>query len=192
MKINKAALPRIFLIACAFLLATLFVLPLWRITLKAPQYPDGVHMHIHINKIDGAEPGTLQNVNILNHYIGMRPIEPDSIPELKYMPYIIIGFIILALLTAYMDKKWWYVTWIGLFTVAMLLGLYDFYLWEYAYGHDLDPKAPMQFEDSFQPPLIGKKTIINFVAISMPHVGGWLAILAAWLATFAAIIKFKT
>ncbi len=177
------------MILTGLLILLLFVFPMWRITLLAPQYPDGVHMFIYINKIGGATPGTLQNINILNHYIGMKPIEPDSIAELKYFPFIVIGFSALAFLTALINNKYAYCFWLGLFTIA--LGVYDFYLWEYDYGHNLDPKAAMKFDDSFQPPLIGSKTIINFIAKSYPHVGGWMLIISLFMASFANLIKFK-
>jgi len=133
----------------------------------------------------------LQNINILNHYIGMKPIEPDSIAELKYLPYIVLSFTFLAFLSAIINNKYVYLGWLIIFALACLLGIYDFYLWEYDYGHNLDPKAPMQFDDSFQPPLIGSKTIINFVAKSYPHIGGWLVILSFWLAAFVTYSKFK-
>ena len=64
----------------ALSLLALFVWPMWKIVLYAPQYPKGVEMHIHINKIGGKEPGVLQKINILNHYVGMKYIEPESIP----------------------------------------------------------------------------------------------------------------
>ncbi len=75
------------------LLLVLFIMPMWKIILLAPQYPNGVEMHIYINKIGGKDRGTLQNINILNHYIGMKKIEPDSIPELKYFPKVVLAFL---------------------------------------------------------------------------------------------------
>ena len=174
------------------LLLSLFVWPMWNITLLAPQYPDGIHMHIYINKIGGATPGTLQNVNILNHYIGMKAITPDSIPELRYMPPIVIFFIVFAMFSALLDKKWIYRTWTILIILTLIVGLYDFYLWEYDYGHNLDPKAPMSFEgESFQPPLIGRKEIINFTAISMPHIAGYLMGISVLLGMVASYFKGK-
>lgn len=173
-------------------MVTLFFWPMWNITLLAPQYPDGVHMHIYINKIGGAEPGTLQNVNILNHYIGMKEITPESIPELKYMPPIVTFFIVTALLVAFLDKKWMYWTWISSLIIILIIGLYDFYLWEYDYGHSLDPKAPMKFDgESFQPPLIGRKEIINFIAISHPHISGVFLMIATLLGLAATYFKQK-
>ncbi len=185
--------PRTLILLAGSLMAALFIWPLWKITLLAPQYPDGVHMHIYIDKIGGATKGTLQNVNILNHYIGMKAITPESIPELKYMPPIVILFMALALFVAFIDKKWMYWFWIILLSITLMIGLYDFYLWEYDYGHSLDPKAPMKFEgESFQPPLIGRKEIINFTAISMPHIGGCFLIISFLLGSFATYIKSKS
>ena len=185
-------LPRILLLLAGLLMIALFIWPMWRITLLAPQYPDGVHMHIYIDKIGGSEPGTLQNVNILNHYIGMKPITPESIPELKYMPPIVLFFIVTAFIVGFFDKKWMYWAWTLSLIIILLIGLYDFYLWEYDYGHNLDPKAPMSFEgESFQPPLIGKKEIINFTAISLPHIGGSFLIVSVLLGMAATYFKTK-
>ncbi|MCB0668959.1 MAG: hypothetical protein KDC80_24210 [Saprospiraceae bacterium] len=184
--------PRLLLILAGLLLLTLFSFPMWKITLLAPQYPDGVEMHIHVNKIGGKTPGTLQNVNILNHYIGMKPIEPDAIPELNYFPYFVLGFTALAIVFALTNWKPLYVIWLVLFTVALALAVYDFYLWEYDYGHNLDPNAPMKFEDeSFQPPLFGSKVLLNFVARSFPHVGGYFIIASWWLAFSAIYFRFR-
>jgi len=183
-------LPKILLILASLFLLALFVFPMWKITLIAPQYPDGVTMHIWVNKIGGDSPGTLQNVNILNHYIGMKPIEPDSIAELKYFQYIVLGMVGLGLIFAFINKKWLFFTWILLLVVLGALGMYDFYLWEYDYGHSLDPNAPMQFDDaSFQPPLFGRKNIISFVALSYPHIGGYFICLSMILGFSAWWLK---
>ena len=122
----------------------LFFFPLWKVTLIAPQYPDGVTMYIWINQITGDSPGTLQNINILNHYVGMQKIEPDSIPELTYFPWVVGALGFLGLVAAAVNKSKVYLSWAVLFLVLGALGIYDFYLWEYDYGHNLDPKAPIK------------------------------------------------
>jgi copper chaperone NosL len=180
------------MILAAACLAMLFLFPMWQIILLAPQYPDGVTMHIWINKLGGDSPGTLQNVNILNHYVGMQKIEPDSIPELQYFPKIIIGMIVLAVAAAIADKRWAYLGWAILFVLLAAAGLYDFYLWEYDYGHNLSDNAPIKIPGaSFQPPLFGTKEIINFTAKSYPHTGGYFAGLSGVFALVAWWIKGK-
>jgi hypothetical protein len=176
------------MVLAAAALLVLFLSPMWRITLVAPQYPDGVTMYIWINKISGDTPGTLQNINILNHYIGMKEIVPESIPELKYFQFVVLGLFILGLLAAIVNKRKVYLGWVALLVILCALGIYDFYLWEYDYGHNLSDTAPMKFDvDSYQPPLFGKKNLLNFIAISYPHIGGWfigVSILLGYLAFY--------
>lgn len=188
----KKQLPRILMAIAALSLITLFIWPMWRITLIAPQYPEGVDLFIYINKIGGDSPGTLQNINILNHYIGMKFIEPDSIPELTYFPYIIFAMIGLGLFAAAWNNSKGYLAWAIIFIILAILGIYDFYLWEYDYGHSLSPTAPIKIPGaSFQPPLFGTKQIINFTAISLPHTSGVIAGVAILLAGVAWRIRRK-
>lgn len=176
----------------ALSLLMLFAFPMWKIVLYAPQYPDGVEMHIWINKISGNSPGTLQNVNILNHYVGMKYIEPDSIPELQYFQYIIMGMIALGLIVGLTNRKGLFLAWTILLVILCTLGLYDFYLWEYDYGHNLSDTAPIKIPGaSFQPPLFGKKDILNFVAVSLPHIAGYFVGLSILLGFAAWWLKRK-
>lgn len=176
----------------SMLMLLLFAFPIWNITLEAPQYPEGIKMYIWINKITGNDEFTLQNVNILNHYIGMKPITPESIPELTYFPYIIIGLIILGVIFAIIGKKFLYLIWSKLLIILGILGIYDFYLWEYDYGHNLDPSAQIKIPGmTYQPPLIGEKQLLNFLAKSYPDVGTFAMILASIIAFIAFIIMYK-
>lgn len=178
------------LMAMALLsLALVYVFPLWQILLEAPQFPGGLQMYIWIDKISGTDKYILQNVNILNHYIGMKPIHPESIPELVYFPiisYIMLG---LGVLTLLINKVWAYLSWSALLALLGALGIYDFYLWLYDYGHNLDPKAPIQVEGmTYQPPLLGGKNLLNFYVESYPHWGGVGLGLAI---AFSALAFFK-
>lgn len=176
----------------AVLLLAMFAFPLWRITLIAPQYPDGVTMYIWVNKIGGKEPGVLQNINILNHYVGMKKIEPDAIPELQYFPYIVAGLVGMGLLSAIVNRRGAFLAWAVLLVVLAGLGIYDFYLWEYDYGHNLSPTAPIKVPGAvYQPPVLGTKTILNFIAQSYPHTGGFFAGLSIVLAFLAYWLKRK-
>ena len=174
------------MLIAALSLLGLFLLPIWRVTLIAPQYPDGVTMYISINKITGDTPGTLQNINILNHYVGMKFIEPDSIPELKYFQYIIGAMGFIALVLAFINKKPLYLVWVILFIILGAAGIFDFYLWEYDYGHNLSPTAPIKVPGmAYQPPLFGRKMLLNFEAFSYPALGSLffgLSVLSGFLA----------
>ena len=89
---------RLIVALAALSLAVLYVLPLWHIGLKAPQYPEGLGLYIAADRIVGEKPQDLNSINGLNHYIGMKTIEPDDIPELRFMPKIIGGLIVLGLI----------------------------------------------------------------------------------------------
>lgn len=149
-------------------------------------------MYIWINKISGDSPGTLQNINILNHYVGMQFIVPDSIPELKYFQWILVVFSLLGLLAAYFDKANLYIIWVVILIILGIAAVYDFYLWEYDYGHNLSQTAPIKVPGMvYQPPLFGKKMLLNFIAYSYPYWGSlWVG--ASVLLSFVAIwIKSK-
>jgi copper chaperone NosL len=175
----------------AFVLIPLFALPLWNITLQAPQYPEGLGMQIWLDTITGLKPNDLNNINNLNHYIGMKRIEPDAIPELRYMPFIIGGLIALAGLAATRGRRWILNAWVGAFMALAVTGLVDFYRWEYDYGHDLDMenaiiKVPGM---NYQPPLIGSKQLLNFRATSLPASGAILAFVAFGLGVAAVMVE---
>lgn len=162
----------VFLIGLIFLALPLYF-PLWKIHIEAPQYPEGLGMYIHLNKIEGYTEYDLENINLLNHYIGMKRIEPDSIPELKFMKYIIYFSLIFGLITLIIGKKILLAIWFRLMVVVAAAGIYDFNEWEHDYGYDLDPKAAIKIEGmGYKPPLIGKKQLLNITAYSYPSVGG--------------------
>lgn len=171
---------RIILAAASLALLLLYVLPLWKIDLDAPQYPEGLGMVIEINTIRGAEPGNLESINGLNHYIGMKEIVPEAIPELRIMPWVFAFLIAFGLAGAALGKRWMLYTWVGLFLVIMAAAMVDFYLWGYDYGHNLDTeRAIIKIPDmTYQPPVIGTKQMLNIKAGSWPAIGGWVAALS--------------
>ena len=175
------------------LLVLTFFFPLWYIDLEAPQYPEGIGLEIWLNKITGQNPHDLENINGLNHYIGMKTIDPDSIPELTIMPFIIIFLILFGLISGIFGKRSLVYIWIVLFFIIAAIGLYDFYMWEYDYGHNLNPNAAIKIPGmAYQPPLIGSKMLLNFNAISMPHIGFWILFTVVVLAAVALFIDTKS
>ncbi|MFK5972375.1 MAG: hypothetical protein QM485_03760 [Flavobacteriaceae bacterium] len=169
---------KIIMLVGALLPLMLFLFPLWNITLEAPQYPTPLGMDIYINDFADANPHDIKNINLMNHYVGMKYI-PDAIPEFKIFPIGIITTTIIGLIIAFKANHKWYLYWFIMMVLVSSAGLYDFYLWEHDYGHNLDPKAIMKFTNpdgsqmGFQPPLFGSRDILNFRAHSYPKLGAY-------------------
>ncbi|HUX35325.1 MAG TPA: hypothetical protein VMV51_15745 [Gemmatimonadaceae bacterium] len=190
MKTSMSFTARLLTAIAAALLLTLYVVPLWRISLMAPQYPEGLGMKITVNAVRGAKDHDLQNINGLNHYIGMRVIDGAAIPVLRVMPWVVAGLIVFGLIAAAAGRRALLYTWMGAFFAAGAAGMAVFWWWEYDYGHNLDMahaiiKIPGM---TYQPPLIGSKQLLNFTAVSMPDWGAWAAGLA-FLLGVVAIVK---
>jgi hypothetical protein len=184
------------MIVAAILPLALFLFPLWKITLEAPQYPEPLGMYIHINDFKDANPHDIKNINIMNHYVGMKYI-PEAIPEFKIFPMGIMITSFIGLLIGFKGNYKWFLGWFILMCLLSAAGLYDFYLWEHDYGHDLDPKAIMKFTNpdgsimGFQPPLFGSKDILNFTANSYPQLGAYFLGLGVALSFIAFKIGKK-
>ncbi|GGG12961.1 hypothetical protein [Pontibacter amylolyticus] len=176
---------KVLMMIASLSLGLLFLFPMWKIYLKAPQYPEGLEMHIWVNKISGDTDGAIQNFNILNHYIGMEPIHADSFAELKIMPYIVIFFMVAGILVALLGNRKLVLSWTVLLMIGGAVGIADFYLWLVKFGTNLDPTAPIKVPGmTYVPPLLGNKTLLNFEALSLPALGSLgigLAILLAGL-----------
>ena len=185
---------RLLVLAAASLLLGVFAFPLWNVRLTAPQYPEGLGMHIRINNVEGATVNDLDNINNLNHYIGMKRIEADAIPELVVMPWIVAALIGTGLVAAALGRRRVLYAWTVGFLVVAIAGLVDFWRWEYDYGHNLDfEHAVLKIPGmSYQPPLIGTKQLLNFRAGSWPAAGGILAMLALVLALAAVFFAWRS
>ncbi len=168
------------------LLLGLFYFPLWNITLGAPQYPEPLGMDIYISGIQGEEEFDIQNIDGVNHYIGMKKIpKPEEMWEFNIFPLVIGGMAALGILLGIFGffKKIspnWFLGWFVLMAILGILGMYDFNTWLTDYGTDLDPNAILKLTDlegnplSYKPPLFGTDKILNFTASSYPGIGGYM------------------
>ncbi|WP_207492397.1 nitrous oxide reductase accessory protein NosL [Aridibaculum aurantiacum] len=190
MKNNSNRWARILVASAAIILAGAIFLPIWRIELDAPQYPEGLTMLIYANGL----AGDIDIINTLNHYIGMQHLDTSNFIEFTLLPYIISGLVLLAFVAALINNKKFYYMYIALFMLVAIVSMADFYRWEYNYGHNLDPNAAIQVPGmAYQPPLIGFKELLNFGAYSIPDIGGWLFIGAGLLlaAAFFLLVQPK-
>ena len=193
--IKKMIKSRLIMIIAALLPLGLFLFPLWNITLEAPQYPTPLGMNIFINDFADENPFDIKNINLMNHYVGMKYI-PESIPEFKIFPLGIMMTSFLGLVLSFIGRYKLYLFWFFMMVFLSAAGLYDFYLWEYDYGNNLDPRAIMKFTNpdgtimGFQPPLFGKKEILNFTARSFPRLGAYFLALGI-ICSLGAYFKGK-
>jgi copper chaperone NosL len=179
---------RILIAVTALALITSYFVPLWQILMWAPQYPEGLEMKIWINTLSGE----VRTISALNHYIGMRTIEPSMFPEFKYMIYLIGAIIGVGIVASIANKRIGLIIFLSTILAAGVGALVDFYLWGYDYGHNLNPEAPIRIEGmSYQPPLIGTKQLLNFTAFSGPDIGGWVFIGAGVLLSLLLMYELR-
>ncbi|WP_205686973.1 hypothetical protein [Chitinophaga rhizosphaerae] len=183
-----SAFGKVSIILATGCIAMLWIVPMWRIDLAAPQYPEGISMQIWINDVKG----DVEIINGLNHYIGMKTIHKNDFKEFVYMPAALGVFCLLGLLVLVLNRRAWFYAWTGLLILIAAVSMYDFWKWEYDYGHNLDPTAPIKVPGmAYQPPLIGYKKMLNFEALSQPDIGGWFFIAATLLLTSAALYEWR-
>lgn len=165
---------RLLLLALIVPLLLSFLFPLWRISMNAPQYPDGLSMDIYSYRLVGGNDGhDIQEINTLNHYIGMHSITREELRDLDWMPFGIVAMALLALRAALLGNVR---TMIDLSMIAAYISVVAFgrFVWMlYEFGHDLAPKAPVKVEP-FMPVVFGSKQIANFLTHSMPQLGSLL------------------
>lgn len=186
---------KIFLVLAAILFVGSLFVPLWRIELDAPQYPEGLVLQLHADKIGG----NVDIINGLNHYIGMATLHTENFIEFSILPYIFSAFAVMSIALLFLNSRKVIKVFFFVLVVFVILSGLDFYRWNYEYGHNLDPAAAIIVPGmSYQPPLLGYKQLLNFGAFSIPDVGGFMLAAAIMLVGLAVVIeydliaKFKT
>lgn len=179
---------RVSLVLCGALLIAVLFVPVWRIDLNAPQYPEGLRLIINANGLGG----DVAIVNGLNHYIGMKTLRTEDFIEFTVLPYIIVFFALAIFVTAVVGKRSWLYILFLLFVCFGIVAMIDFWRWEYDYGHHLNPDAPIVVPGmAYQPPLIGFKQLLNFGAYSVPGPGGWLFVGTGVLMLLLVAVEWK-
>ncbi|WP_310993078.1 hypothetical protein [Aequorivita marina] len=193
----------IIMIIGSLLLLGLFKFPLWNIVLGAPQYPDPLGMNIYIQGIEGVEEFDIQNIDGLNHYIGMKPIpKPEEMWEFEVFPMVIGIMVALGVIIGILGflgkvSYKWFLGWFIVMSILGLLGMYDFNLWLIEYGTDLDPMAIMKLENldgtpmTYKPPLLGYQKMLNFDVDSWPSTGAYMIFIGMLLTVVAFFVGKK-
>ncbi|HSM55467.1 MAG TPA: hypothetical protein VK879_04860 [Candidatus Sulfomarinibacteraceae bacterium] len=157
-------------LAALFLLISIF-LPYWKMTLMAPQYPGGLEVEVYVNRLTG----DVAEVDGLNHYIGMRPLDEAAQLERSVSIAAITVLSLLLLAAIFIHTKW--VTLLALPALLMpYLFLADMYFWMRNFGMNLDPTAPLSGAiEPFVPPIWGEGVVGQFRTIATFQPGLWLA-----------------
>jgi hypothetical protein len=162
---------RVLLLVLLVPLGLTFALPLWRIHLQAPQYPAGLDLLIYTHTVSG----DVQEVNTLNHYIGMHAIDRASLSDLDWIPFAVGFLMLLTLRAAAIGDNRGLVDLVVLFAYFSVFSMARFAYKLYVFGHDLDPKAPFTV-DPFMPALLGSKQIANFTTTSLPEPASFMLV----------------
>jgi len=183
---NMSNLSKWLLVLAGLCILSAIYFPIWRIELDAPQYPEGLGLLIYANRL----AGDVDIINGLNHYIGMKTLHAEEFIEFTVLPYILGFFGLWTILTGFLKSKRAVIILLASFAIFGVLEMYDFWRWEYEYGHNLDPTAAIIVPGmAYQPPLIGFKQLLNFGAYSIPDMGGWLMLLGGILIFFVFILQ---
>jgi copper chaperone NosL len=181
-------LSKVLLFFTALLFVGALFVPMWRIELEAPQYPEGLVLQLYANKIGG----DVAIINGLNHYIGMATLHTENFFEFAVLPYIFGAFGLISLVLIFIARRKAVLIFLISFVLFVVLAGVDFYRWNYEYGHNLDPNAAIVVPGmAYQPPLIGYKQLLNFGAYSIPDTGGWMLVLAGLLLASIVVIEYK-
>jgi len=183
--IKISSLSKILLLITGLLFIGALFVPMWQIQLEAPQYPEGLVLKLHANKIGG----DVEIINGLNHYIGMATLHTENFIEFKVLPYVFGAFALISILLIFVAKRKAVLAFLVTYVLFIALAAVDFYRWNYEYGHNLDTNAAIRVPGmAYQPPLIGYKQLLNFGAYSIPDTGGWM-LTAAGILLFLVVLK---
>jgi hypothetical protein len=183
--------PRALLLLAALLLVAVYIFPLWNLTMFAPQYPEGLTLDIYSHRLEGGNDGQdIKEINILNHYIGMRDLVEDDFTEFKWLPFAVGVLCLLYLRAAVLGSVGHLVDILVLNVYFSLFSLWSFGYRMYVYGHTLAPTAAVKV-DPFMPPIFGYKQLANFEVYSYPQAASYAMALSSLLLVAAFVVAWR-
>jgi hypothetical protein len=183
--------PRRLLILAALFLLPAYLAPLWKVTMFAPQYPDGLRLSIYSYKLVGANGGQdIKEINVLNHDIGMRDLAAADFTEFKWIPFVVGALGLLLLRCAVLGNLSTIVDLLVLYAYFGLFSLWSFGYKLYQYGHNLAPTAAVKVPP-FMPPIFGHKKLANFEVYSFPGPASYALMAALLIVAAAAFLAWR-
>ena len=159
---------RLMLVFAAVVVTSVYFAPLWNLTMFAPQYPDGLRLDIYSYKLVGGNNGQdIKEINLLNHYIGMKDIAQPDFTEFKWLPFVVGVLALLFLRAAVLGRMTHLIDAFVLYLYFGAFSLWSFGYKLYSYGHNLANTAAVKVAP-FTPPILGHRKIANFDVYSYP------------------------
>ncbi|ABK82243.1 cytochrome C [Campylobacter fetus] len=165
-------------------------LPIWYVSLEAPNYPkeafpDGIPVYFHV---DGYS-GDVHEMNTINHYIGMYPMEHGGNTERAIAPYYLLVATIFMLLYLYYDGRGNSLLLIPTI-IAPVLFMSAFVGWLYWYGHNMQEWGAFKIKP-FMPTALGDGKVAQFTTHSYPTIGFWVMMAMSIFCILAIFSKKK-
>jgi len=183
--------PRGLLAAAALVALLANFLPLWNLTMFAPQYPDGLRLDIYTFRLEGGNHGQdVKEINLLNHYIGMKDLAEEDFTQFRWLPFALGVLALLFLRAAVHGRVSQLLDVSVLFTYFGLFSLWSFGYTLYRYGHDLSPHAAVKVPP-FMPPIFGHAKLANFDVYSFPKLGTYAMMLVVVLLAVAMVLAVR-
>jgi copper chaperone NosL len=179
----RYALPTALLSIARVLLLISIFFPYWEMELVAPQYPNGLFLTAYVNHLTG----DVKEIDGLNHYIGMRPLNEAAQLEKAMAIWAVIAMFLLIEGAMFIHSRWAVLLAIPavFFPAGFLL---DLQYWMHHFGQNLDPSAPLSSSvKPFTPTVLGEGGIGQFKTYGDVGIGLWLAIAASGITAVAFI-----
>jgi hypothetical protein len=198
---------RLMVVLGLVLMGAAYFAPMWWVSLTAPNYPehtfpDGVRIHMHWTgvrngcQIEASDEisvdealDCVHEMNTINHYIGMEPIEKGAVLEFTAAPYLFAGFgVMLVALLFYSGPLWWALAIPAI--LAPFVFLADFVFWLWWFGHNLHDWAAFTVKP-FMPTVFGEGKVAQFSTYAYPHYGFALSLASSILLMLALLVRRK-
>lgn len=179
--LRRYVAPPVLLIASASLLVVSMLLPYWSMDLDAPQYPEGLRVEVYVDHLDG----DVGEIDELNHYLGLPPLEEGGQFERRIANSAILGMASVAILAIIVRNRW-AIPLVFPIVAYPLIFLADLWYILYTYGHSIDPHSALGGAiKPFTPQLFGPGAVGQFTSVAQAEVGLYLAVLASLVALAA-------
>jgi len=165
-------------------------MPIWRVSLEAPQYPkaafpDGIPVFFNLTDWSGK----VNEMNTINHYIGMDPMEVGAIFLRQIVPFVyLLFFIMLIVYLFYKGPGWWLLGIVPAFLPWYYLGFYS--KWLYWFGRNLHPWGAFKIKP-FMPTVFGDGKVAQFTTHSYPAIGFFVLLGVFILLILSVLIRRK-